>query len=180
MTIDNVWSGFSELGREDCQGSMCTIGQHLQFLMVDSQMTESAGGGDTADWWCLWCLVLPASTDTAFMTFTSYKTDRTSQTSPLPCTQAPINTPLWNPRPSSGFMKWAHFKTRDFPSSLLLAGDQAVPGSARCGSVQAPAPCTLLLVAGWAARTSALSTLVLQKVPSEVNPKVRNHGEGPY
>ena len=94
MTIDNVWSGFSELGREDCQGSMCTIGQHLQFLMVDSQMTESAGAGDTADWWCLWYLVLPASTDTAFMTFTSYKTDRTSQTSPLPCTQAPINTPL--------------------------------------------------------------------------------------
>ena len=25
-----------------------------------------------------------------------------------------------------------------------------------------------------------LSILVLQKVPSEANPKVRNHGEGPY
>ena len=28
------------------------------------------------------------------------------------------------------------------------------------------------MVAGW--------WLVLQKVPSEANPKVRNHGEGPY
>ena len=27
---------------------------------------------------------------------------------------------------------------------------------------------------------SVLSVLVLQKVPSEANPKVRNHGEGPY
>ena len=26
----------------------------------------------------------------------------------------------------------------------------------------------------------AQSLLVLQKVPSEANPKVRNHGEGPY
>ena len=60
MTIDNVWSGFSELGREDCQGSMCTIGQHLQFLMVDSQMTESAGGGDTADY-----MVVPVVPGTA-------------------------------------------------------------------------------------------------------------------
>ena len=25
-----------------------------------------------------------------------------------------------------------------------------------------------------------VSRLVLQKVPSEANPKVRNHGEGPY
>ena len=28
--------------------------------------------------------------------------------------------------------------------------------------------------------TPATSGLVLQKVPSEANPKVRNHGEGPY
>ena len=59
--------------------------------------------------------VVPGTASQHFMTFTSYKTDRTSQTSPLPCTQAPINTPLWNPRPGPGFMKWAHFKTRDFP-----------------------------------------------------------------
>ena len=33
----------------------------------------------------------------------------------------------------------------------------------------------------WAAAAAATSwAVVLQKVPSEVNPKVRNHGEGPY
>ena len=29
-------------------------------------------------------------------------------------------------------------------------------------------------------RPAELSLVVLQKVPSEANPKVRNHGEGPY
>ena len=40
----------------------------------------------------------------------------------------------------------------------------------------------LLLDHGWdlEARSSAGRRLVLQKVPSEANPKVRNHGEGPY
>ena len=31
-----------------------------------------------------------------------------------------------------------------------------------------------------AATLPGQSALVLQKVPSEANPKVRNHGEGPY
>ena len=34
------------------------------------------------------------------------------------------------------------------------------------------------LVAGH--RTRVVYPLVLQKVPSELHPKVRNHGEGPY
>ena len=33
---------------------------------------------------------------------------------------------------------------------------------------------------GWARGRPTPRRIVLQKVPSEANPKVRNHGEGPY
>ena len=36
------------------------------------------------------------------------------------------------------------------------------------------------VVGGEHSLVSTQSLLVLQKVPSEANPKVRNHGEGPY
>ena len=57
-------------------------------------------------------------------------------------------------------MKWAHFKTRDFPPAagwVVTRRCQAVPGAAVYRHHTA---CTLALAPGWAAaaRTSALST----------------------
>ena len=48
--------------------------------------------------------------------------------------------------------------TLDYPLSTLQRGDEA--------STEYP--------------ENDLLRLVLQKVPSEANPKVRNHGDGPY
>ena len=58
-------------------------------------------------------------------------------------------------------MKWAHFKTRDFPPAggwLVTRRCQAVPGAAVYRHHHTA--CTLALAPGWAAaaRTSALST----------------------
>ena len=41
-------------------------------------------------------------------------------------------------------------------------------------------PSAHLVLAGGQSWPGAGTGLVLQKVPSEANPKVRNHGEGPY
>ena len=41
-------------------------------------------------------------------------------------------------------------------------------------------PVQLYLYSDGLVRSPAGLALVLQKVPSEANPKVRNHGEGPY
>ena len=53
-----------------------------------------------------------------------------------------------------------------------------------CHLVAGWAGLCILAVDGWmwsGVRLAGLaSRLVLQKVPSEANPKVRNHGEGPY
>ena len=43
-----------------------------------------------------------------------------------------------------------------------------------------PTPIQEAVARGFEKEMARLDQVVLQKVPSEANPKVRNHGEGPY